>query len=600
MNEKKPESLADNLSTTRKYQANPLNVPGKEVIDFEKIKTKLDDFKKKLVKKFPFVIALGILPPNSFAMFEEDEGLTKEEIERKPVHLIMIMPEEQYKNLTKIKADVIALIKESGENLWVHIKTSEVDLWNYGLDSKFEFLDAVSASFPLHDNGFLGALRVSTIHKNLVLNWLNVGRVRYVASYIICGSLVRGTAVETSDIDTAIIIDDTDVKRMSRVELLEKLRGRITYEFVKEATALAGVKNALSPQVWLLTDFWQRVKDAEPVAFTFIRDGIPMYDRGTFIPWKRLLQMGKIKPSPEAIDLYMKEGERTDELVKRRLMDAMVDVYYGVLTPTQALMMMAGHGPPIPKVIVEEVKKVLVDKEKVLGEKELKTLEKAVKYFKDYEHGKLKEISGKEIDTLMEECKAYNKKMKEIREKLEKKMQEYQTEKTHEEFLALMKKIFGDKSQEELIKSFENEMVKKGKISERLLPIVKEVMKMKVKTKNKTLTQSEMQKISRDASEVMDALTEYSQRKELISMEKGIAKITHEKGWAEVLSTDEGFFVIEQDEKIEKIENGKIVDADKKQLESALKETKERLKFEMSSEVISILEKKFGKLRISF
>jgi predicted nucleotidyltransferase len=260
---------------------------------------------------------------------KKDEGVPKDVADSKPIHIMMLIPEDEYKNLSKIKPDVIKLAQESGENLWVHIKTVEVDLWNYGLDSKYEFLDAIAASFPLHDSGLLGGLRLASIHKNLTLNWLNSSRVQYVATYAIGGSLVRGTADETSDVDTIVIIDDTDVKRMSRVELLEKLRGRIVGDFWKEASALAGVKNPLGVQVWLLTDFWQRVKDAEPVAFTFIRDAVPLYDRGTFIPWKRLLQMCRIKPSPEAIDLYMKEGERTEELIKRRMLDAMIDIITG-------------------------------------------------------------------------------------------------------------------------------------------------------------------------------------------------------------------------------------------------------------------------------
>jgi len=316
MEEKKPASLTDNLATARKYQPNVNQ--SSSAPDINKLKTKLESFKKKLIKKFPFTKVLGVLPPQASQLFEEDEALPKEIIETKPTHIIMLMPEEQYKNLNKIKQGVIELVKESKENLWVHIKTAEVDLWNYGLDSKYEFIDAIASSFPLHDDGFLGALRVASIHKNLVLNGLNVGRVRYVATYAIGGSLVRGTAGADSDVDTFVIIDDTDVKRMSRIELLEKLRGKITYEFIKEATALAGVKNILNVQVYLLTDFWQSVKDAQPVMFTFIRDGIPLFDRGTFTPWKRLLQMGRIKQSPEAIDLYMKEGERTDAIITRR------------------------------------------------------------------------------------------------------------------------------------------------------------------------------------------------------------------------------------------------------------------------------------------
>jgi len=603
--DKKPESLADNLSSAGKYiPKDKLGAAGEQEgpkIDIEKLKSKLEDFKKKVVKKFPFTKALVVVPGNASIMFEDDEGLPKEVVESKPTHVVMIMPEDQYKNLNKIKTELVNITKESGENLWVHIKTAEVDLWNYGLDSKFEFLDAISAGFPLFDDGILGALRVASIHKNLVLNWLNVGRVRYVATYAIGGSLVRGTAGKDSDVDTFVIIDDTDVKRMSRVELLEKLRGRIVGEFVKEATALAGVKNILNVQVYLLTDFWQQVKDAHPVMFTFIRDGIPLFDMGTFIPWKRLLQMGKIKPSPEAIDLYMKEGDRTDDIIKRRMMDAMVDIYFGVVTPTQAMMMLSGHAPPIPKTIVQEVKKVLVGEEKVMTMKDLKVLERIVGMYKDYEHGKLKEVSGKEIDTLTKDSKEYSKKMKEVRENLEKRMQEHQARKIHEEAFDLMKKIFGNKGQGELLKALEEGMVKKGKISGRMLDVAKDIAGLKNKIKGKKLTQSEMQRYSRDSAEFMDALTEYSQRKELISLEKSVVQISYDKGKrAEMILTNDGGFVVTQDGKIMRISGKKIVNSDKKALENALKKTKEKIRFSLSCEMAEALKMEFGEYTLGF
>ena len=600
MAEKKPESLADNLSSRPAY--NPANhgaPQGKNAEELNKVKKKLEDFKKKVIKKFPFTRVLAILPQQVAPMFEEDEAVPKEVAETKPTHLIMIIPEEQFKNLQKIKTDVVSFVKESGENLWVHIKTSEVDLWNYGLDSKFEFIDAIASSFPLHDSGFLGSLRVASIHKNLVLNWLNVGRVRYVATYAIGGSLVRGTADKTSDVDTFVIIDDTDVKRMSRIELLEKLRGKIVGEFVREASAFAGVKNILNVQVYLLTDFWQSVKDAQPVMFTFIRDGIPLYDRGTFIPWKRLLQMGKIKPSPEAIDLYMKEGDRTEEIIKRRLMDAMIDVYYGVLTPTQAMMMLAGHAPPVPKTVVAEVKDALVDKEKVMTLKELKTLEKVVKLFKDYEHGKLKEISGKEIDTLVAEAKDYTKKMKELREKLEKKVQQRQAEKISEETLAVMKKIFGDKSQEQLLKDFDKELVKKGKISERMLAIAKELPKLKSKVASEKMKPSELHKISRDAFELTSTLMEYAQRKEMAEYDKSVLRVSFGEKKAEIILTGAGVFVILSDGRINKIEDKKVVFSDKKELDSALAKNEKSAKG-FTSDLLEIIKKEFGEFVIDF
>lgn len=590
MDEKKPESLGSHIASSNNYRK-PEAKEEKLPEDIEKLKNKLDAFKKALIKKFPFTRALSLLPAKAFPMFEEEEISQEhqEEVKKsKPLHMVMIIPEEEYKNLPKIKEEVVKFVKESGEKLWVHIKT-EVDLWNYGLDSKFSFIDAISASMPLHDTGFLGALRVANIHKSLVLGRFD----RYIASYIICGSLVRGTAGPDSDIDVAIIIDDTDVKKMTRMELLERLRG-IIYDYIREATALAGVKNKLEPQVWLLTDFWQGIKDVSPVFFTFLRDGIPFYDRGgTFLAWKRLLAMGRIKPSPEAIDQYMKEGDRTDEFVKRRLIDTMIDIYFGVVTPTQAMMMLAGHGPPIPKTIVAEVKEALVKKEKVMSESDLKTLEKAVKYYKDYEHGKLKKISGKEIDELEKEAEVYRKKMKSVREKLEIRMQEHMVEKLHGEMNKLLKHLFGDKGQNALIAELNEKLVNKGKLKPRALEIAKEILRIKQKAKSKKLTQTELHRISRDAEELINSLLEYAQRKELVSAQKGVIQVLHGDKKGELVITDLGTFYVEES-KIKKLENKKFIESNKKELEEAVTKTRDRLQIKVTSEILNTLKKELG------
>lgn len=450
MDEKKPESLTGQISSPIKYNIpSNISIPTDPMKEFEGIKKDIDELKKKIIKKFPFTIALSMLPADSFKLFEEEEGLLPEEIEKKPLHLMLIVPEDEFKNIQKkIRPEVLKIVKESKQNFWVHFKTP-VDLWNYGLDSKYEMLDAIGRSLPFHDKGFLGSLRIASIHKTLVLRKFE----KYVASYCIGGSLVRGTAGKDSDVDTFVIIDDTDVKRMSRLQLREKLRNMI-YDYIREATALAGVNNILNVQVYLLTDFWESVKDAHPVMFTFIRDGVPLHDRGTFLPWKLLLKMGKIKPSPEAVDMFMKEGDRTEALVNRRLLDAMVDIYLGVITPTQALMMLAGYAPPVPKTMVAEVKDAFVTKEKIMETKDLKILEKAIKLWKDYEHGKLKNISGKEIDEFYKEFIDYNKKMKGLREKLENKIKEHDADRIQKEVFSLLKNIFGDKKKEELLKSF--------------------------------------------------------------------------------------------------------------------------------------------------
>ncbi|RMD67011.1 hypothetical protein D6817_02775 [Candidatus Pacearchaeota archaeon] len=598
--EQTPSALDESVSASYKSQLPQMPSLQKPSPELEEKKKQLEKLKDSILAKFPFVKAMGIVPPNFAQLFDEEEvprEFAKEVAEKKPDHLVLLIPEDEYKNINKIEREVVQIVRDSGENIWVHIKSIEVDLWTYGLDSRFEFLDAIALSFPLHDTGILGSLRVAVIHKNLVLNWLNRGRAKYVATYAIGGSLVRGTADKTSDVDTFVIIDDTDVKRMSAIELREKLRAKI-HDYIREATALAGVGNVLNVQVYLLTDFWQAVKDAQPIIFTFIRDGIPLYDRGTFIPWKRLLKLGKIKPSPEAIELFMKEGDRTNDIVTRKLLDTMVEIYFGVVTPTQALMMLAGHAPPVPKTIVSEVKKVLVEEEKVMSEKELKTLEKAVKYYKDYEHGKLKSITGKEIDELWSEAKDYFVRLKEIRKKLESKLQKERTKQIREEVFSLLEKMFGKKSEKELVAEFEKEVVEKGKLPERLLDTLKSVAELSSKGKKEELSQLDVERLTRDAFELVRAITEYLQRRDVLKLERGLMRIKHNDENYELVITPRTTFLISQSGEIKKIEGEKLTQSSKSELEEAMSEKLGNKELYAKDDVLEALKKALGSFEI--
>ena len=66
-----------------------------------------------------------------------------------------------------------------------------------------------------------------------------------------------------------------------------------------------------------------------------------------------------------------------------------------------------------------------MDKEKLLEKKYIDILEKIViKYYKGYEHGKVKTVTGKEVDELMADAEAYMKRLKELRGEIEKRAEE--------------------------------------------------------------------------------------------------------------------------------------------------------------------------------
>jgi len=515
---KKDDNEIPEMNLDRKYKNKKIIPKNSDEIkkDMDKTKKELEKLKNFIVKKYPFTLSLSILPPQALKFFIDEEEIPKET--EKYIQLFMIIPEKKFKEVPKIKKEIIDEIEKLQKNLkqkiWLQVKTP-VDIWEICLDSKFELLGGIAMSFPLYDSAFLGALRVAEIHKSLVVQKFD----KYVVSYVISGSFLRGEATKTSDVDVFVIINDTDVKRMPRLELKERLRAMI-HQYIGEASALAGVKNDLHIQTYLLTEFWDSVKDAHPVIFTFIRDGIPIYDKGTFMPWKVLLKMGKLKPSPESIDMFMKTAEKTKEMVDRRLVDAMIDVYYGVLNPSQAMVMLYGSAPPTHKETPELMKKIFVEKEKMLKQSEIEILGKAVKSFKKYEHDPKYKISGKEIDELVKESDAYLKRLKELRIQIEKRYNEKTIEQIYKDVFELLKALVKAKAQKAIIDEFEKDFVKKGKFTPQDLRTLKDIVKARNDFKKGKLDAHAVNESRKNASVLINDLIEYNQRCELVNKKK--------------------------------------------------------------------------------
>jgi len=452
-------------------------------------------------------------------------------------------------------------------------------------------------SFPLYDKGFLGSLRVAEIHKSLVLRKFE----RYVVSYVIAGSLVRGDATKTSDVDVYCIIDDTDVKRMPRLELKEKLRS-IIYSYIIEAGELAGVKNKLNVQVYILTDFWESVKDAHPVIFTFIRDGVPLYDKGTFMPWKLLLKMGKLKPSPEAIDMFMSMGDKVSKRVRRTLTDLVIgDIYWGIITPSQALLMLYGLPPPTAKETPKIFRETFVEKEKLLEKKYADILEKIVKTYKDFEHEKIKDgdIKGENVDKFLEQAEDFLKRLKELRKQIEKHSQEKTIEDIYKNVFDLLKAIFGKKSERQLVEEFEKKFIKKGFFPSPFLKILKNIVKTKKDFKKGKVKREDIENVRKNANILINNLIEYNQRCELISLQKGKLKLKTKTKTYELVLTDKSAFLIDKG-KVSKVnvKQKRLEDSNVEELTKALAEQRKKQEVIVDEDLFAVLKKKIGKFEI--
>ncbi|MFH1451893.1 MAG: nucleotidyltransferase domain-containing protein [archaeon] len=597
------DSVEQNLSKDYIPKSKIGNLPmSSQVNDAMKEKMKktqedINEFKEKITKKYKFMEAIGIIPAQASKKIEEEYEIVEEDSKRELIHLLTIIPEKQFKNIKEIRIETINIAKKINKKFWVHVMTP-VDIWNLGLDSKFDVMEAISMSFPILDKGLLASIRVAQIHKSLVLKKFE----KYVTSYVISGSLTRGDATKTSDVDIFIIIDDTDVKRMPRLELKEKLRS-IIYSYIQEAQAIAGVKNILNVQTYLMTEFWDSVKDAHPVMFTFIRDGVPLYDRGAFLPWKSLLRMGKIKPSPEAIDMFMSSGNKLDKNIERRILDiAVLDIYWGVLTPSQGILMLYGLAPSTPKETIKLIREVFYEKEKVLEEKYVKIIESIVQYYKDYEHGKNEKMTGTKLDKMTKDALEYMKRLRELREQIEKRVQENSIEKSYKDVFGMLGSILKRESESLILKGFDKNYIKEGKLPPRFLENLKFIAKVKNEFKNPikkskkkddvAMKQSKAVEDARKfAAEIINTLIEYNQRCDFLSMDRTRFLIKGRDHNAEIFFLSNTFLV--QGSKIQKISGSKLVKSDTEELKKQLLEHKNK-ETKIESKDLEILKQSFG------
>jgi hypothetical protein len=126
---------------------------------------------------------------------------------------------------------------------------------------------------------------------------------------------------------------------------------------------------------------------------------------GYSCPGKQLVKMGKIKPSQEAIDMFMSTGDRCSRQWNSRLREhghgghllcdshAQPGGHHALRVPAPA--------PSKQRMFMEEL---FVKKSKLLEDEYLTILRNNIKVRKDIEHGTKKELSGKELDQLLSDA----------------------------------------------------------------------------------------------------------------------------------------------------------------------------------------------------
>jgi len=311
---------------------------------------------------------------------------------------------------------------------------------------------------------------------------------KLIKCVIMMGSVARGEFKSKSDVDVFLVVDDTekDITPGEKGEIddtLEKMANEINSDI------------SIQPS-YTLTEFWDYARVCHPIIYNFIKEGKAVYDAGFFMPIKKLLEMGKIPATREAIESYMEGAPKKLMRAKTvKLLMLAEDCYYAMLNTAQAVLMFMGLEPPVPNKAYDEVKKYLVDPG-ILEQQYADWLKEIIEVRKKIEHKELMDVTGTFVDEWIDKADKFIEKMFQLLSVLEFRKKEKILERTHEVMykaaVAALKTLHKlPKKTEELPETFKKEFVDKKLVEGYYWDVWKRIEEMKGLADKKALDKVE-------------------------------------------------------------------------------------------------------------
>jgi predicted nucleotidyltransferase len=224
----------------------------------------------------------------------------------------------------------------------------------------------------------------------------------FIRAIVLFGSATKGKKANPKDVDILVIVDDV------RIQFTEDIVQ--TYRIITEKIIADTNPKRLHIQSMKFSAFWEYVRAGDPVATNVLRYGIALIDTGFFNPLQMLLDDGRIRPTPESIASYFAMAPASIEKAESHVIQAGIDLYWGVINAAHAALMHYGEVPPSPEHVPALLEKTLV-KEKEVSRESLKTVKEMYKLFKDITRRRKQTFTGKEFDLYKKKADKFVKEM---------------------------------------------------------------------------------------------------------------------------------------------------------------------------------------------
>jgi predicted nucleotidyltransferase len=216
-----------------------------------------------------------------------------------------------------------------------------------------------------------------------------------VKTVAVWGSVPKGEHGVDSDIDTLVVLDDTKLQGDVPDDARKKIRSKVT-KLAKDTDERITIQ-----YFPFLTEFWDSLRNGEPLAIEAVRNGQPVYDVGIFMPAKRLLERGKISGTQESVKKRLKLAAGGYKKAEKNLRSSIPHKLEQVMANAgQGPIMLVGKQPPAKEKVPETLEEMFVEKDLL----EPEYVEKAQKLYDFGDKGEknASEVTGQEVEEHLE------------------------------------------------------------------------------------------------------------------------------------------------------------------------------------------------------
>src|SRR3989338_3753769 len=246
---------------------------------------------------------------------------------------------------------------------------------------------------------------VDTVHRFSNELYKELGSL--VRGIVLFGSSARKKATVKSDIDVLVILDDLTISMSP--EVVDAYRVIVNKIIVRVSTRL-------HITTLRFTSFWDYIRNGDPIGINILRDGVAIIDSGFFEPLQALLKKGRIRPTSESIWTYYVRAPNTLHNSRWHILQATMDLYWGVIDAAHAALMRKDVVPPTPEHVAESLHKTYV-KHKLLEPKYVETMEQFYKLSKAITHREIQYVTGQEYEKYYHDADEFVRRMKKLVEK---------------------------------------------------------------------------------------------------------------------------------------------------------------------------------------